>query len=98
MGKRNVKKLWQARVEVHYQNALLWRKFAQRQANELTNASVAVLEYEAAMGALLDEVEEERDVALAECTFLADILAAFGPVTGIQFHPDEDEDELILAE
>ena len=61
MGKRNVKKLWKARVEVHYQSALLWRRHAQHYANELTNAHLAVLEYEQAMTALLDEVEAERD-------------------------------------
>lgn len=71
---RNKKKMWQARVAVHYANALMWRRFAQAKDNELTNASIAVREYEREIHGLLDEAEEERDVALAECTDLYDAL------------------------
>lgn len=58
---RNRKKLWQARCVALYQNVGVWQRHAKHYHNELTEASFAVLEYEKAMGAYLDEVEAERD-------------------------------------
>lgn len=74
---RNTKKMWQARCARLYLGQERWHKFAGYYHSRLTDADTAVREYEREMGALLDETEEERDVALAECTRLHDTLVAY---------------------
>lgn len=71
---RNKKKLWQDRTWALYQDVRRWRTFAGRCHTDLTNASLAVREYEREMNALLDELEDEAAEARAECTELYDAL------------------------
>jgi len=61
VARGNKKKMYQRIATEHVAFARIWRRHAQHYANELTNAHLAVMEYEQAMTALLDEAEAERD-------------------------------------
>lgn len=80
---RNKKKMWQARVAVHYANALMWRRFAQAKDSELTNASIAVREYEREIHGLLDEAEAQRNVAYAQLDAIRELLDRSFPPEGL---------------